>query len=243
MRKDNNDQMKNGKVILYLMRHGQTIINKAGRVQGWCDGVLTDDGIRVAENVALGLSDIEFKGVYSSDLGRAVKTARIIVNANKVNNKLMVNEIPELREMYFGKYEGEREKLMFKDIFGYLNVKSFEEAFKIPDFGRAFADACSSLDETGAAEGYDRLINRIMKGINNIGDEILEVGGGNALVVVHGGMLRNLLKEFDEREDIENIENSSVSLVEYENGCFKVLSVNDMSYKEKGESIRGVRPL
>jgi probable phosphoglycerate mutase len=243
MGKENKDQMKNGKVILYLMRHGQTIINKAGRVQGWCDGVLTDDGVIVAENVALGLSDIEFKSVYSSDLGRAIKTARIIVNANKVNNKLTVNEIPELREMYFGKYEGEKEKLMFKDIFGYLNVKSFEEAFNIPDFGRAFADACASLDETGAAEGYDKLISRIMKGVNNIGEEILEAGGGNALVVVHGGMLRNLLKEFDEKANIENIENSSVSLVEYENGSFKVLSVNDMSYKEKGESMRVSRPL
>ena len=238
MGKENNDQIKKGKVTLYLMRHGQTIINKAGRVQGWCDGVLTEDGIRVAENVALGLSHIEFKGVYSSDLGRAIKTARIIVNANKINNKLIVKEIPELREIYFGKYEGEIEKLMFKDIFTYLKVRSFDDAFKIPDFGRAFADACASLDETGAAEGYDKLINRIMKGVNNIGEEILEAGGGNALLVVHGGMLRNLLKEFDREADIKNIENSSVSLVEYENGTFKVLSVNDMTYKEKGESIR-----
>ena len=237
MGKENKDQRKNGKVTLYLMRHGQTIINKVGRVQGWCDGVLTEDGIKVAENVALGLSDVEFKGAYSSDLGRAIKTARIIVNANKINNKLEVNEVPDLREMYFGKYEGEIEKLMFKDIFGYLNVKSFEEALKISDFGRAFADACASLDETGAAESYDKLMDRIMNGVNNISEEILDAGGGNALVVVHGGMLRNLLKEFDNEAKIENIENSSVSLVEYENGSFKVLSVNDMSYKEKGESI------
>lgn len=25
------------------MRHGQTILNKANRTQGWCDGVLTKE--------------------------------------------------------------------------------------------------------------------------------------------------------------------------------------------------------
>ena len=28
-----------GKVILYLMRHGQTILNKAKRTQDWCDEI------------------------------------------------------------------------------------------------------------------------------------------------------------------------------------------------------------
>ena len=86
---ENNNQVENRKTILYLMRHGQTIINKAGRVQGWCDGVLTENGIEVAEDVALGLRNIKFNGVYSSDLGRAVKTAKIIIKANKMKNRLL----------------------------------------------------------------------------------------------------------------------------------------------------------
>lgn len=235
---NNKSTNNNKKVVLYLMRHGQTIINKAGRVQGWCDGVLTDKGIKVAESVALGLSDIEFKAVYSSDLGRAIKTARIVIEANKVSENLEVKELPELREMYFGKYEGEIEKILFSDIFKYLNVNSFEEAFNIPDFGRAFADACATLDGTGAVENYDALIKRIMKGINKICEEVLKEGGGNALVVVHGGMLRNLLEQLDKNVNVSNIENSSVSLVEYEDGEFNILSTNDMSYKEKGERIK-----
>lgn len=235
---ENNNQVENRKAVLYLMRHGQTIINKVGRVQGWCDGVLTEDGIEVAESVALGLRNIKFKGVYSSDLGRSVKTGKIIIKANKMKNRLEVKEVPELREIYFGKYEGEFEKLMFKDIFRYLNVKSFEEAFEIPDFGRAFVDACASLDETGDAESYDKLISRIMKGITKIGKQILADGGGNALIVVHGGMLRNFLKELDKNAKVDNIENSSISLVEYVNDKFNIVSINNMSYKEKGERIK-----
>lgn len=238
MSNKDNSKTESKKVILYLMRHGQTIINKAGRVQGWCDGVLTEEGIEVAENVALGLRDIEFKRVYSSDLGRAVKTARIIIKANKINNKLQVKEVPDLREMCFGKYEGEVEKLMFKDIFDYLHVKSFEEAFKIPDFGRVFANTCATLDETGEAESYDKIISRIFKGINTICEELLTNGGGNVLIVIHGGILRHILKEIDETAKFDNIENSSISLVEYENGKYSIVSINDMSYKEKGEKIK-----
>lgn len=238
---EENTKSNNSKVILYLMRHGQTIINKAGRVQGWCDGVLTDEGIKVAESVALGLCDIKFKAVYSSDLGRAIKTARIVIKANKVSGNLEVKELHELREMYFGKYEGEIEEVLFGDIFNYLNIKSFKEAFNIPDFGRAFADACATLDSTGAAENYDTLINRIMKGINKICEEVLDAGGGNVLLVVHGGMLRNLLEQLAPNSNVNEIDNSSISLVEYEDGNFNVISINDMSYKEKGEKIKGMQ--
>lgn len=234
----NYDQMDNRRVILYFMRHGQTIINKAGRVQGWWDGILTEEGVSVAENVARGLRNIKFNGVYSSDLGRAVKTAKIIIKVNKMKNRLKVKEVQELREIYFGKYEGQIESIMFKDIFEYLNVKSFEEASKIPDFGRVFVNACASLDETGTAENYEKLMSRTMNGIRKICEEILEYGGGNVLVVVHGGMLRNFLKEIDNNISVENIENSSISKVEYVNGNYNIVSINDMSYKEKGEKIK-----
>ncbi len=85
--------INNGRVILYLMRHGQTILNKAGRTQGWCDGVLTKEGVEVAVNAGLGLSDVKFKAVYSSDLGRAVKTARIVIMKNKANRDLQLKEL------------------------------------------------------------------------------------------------------------------------------------------------------
>lgn len=230
-----NDICKN--VKLYLMRHGQTIINKAERVQGWCDGVLTDEGVKVAESVALGLRDIEFKAVYSSDLGRAIKTAKIVIKANRASKKLELVELDELREACFGKYEGEFEKVMKKDMLKYLNLESLEEAIKIPDFAKAFANTCAALDDTGTAENYDKLISRIKKGLNKIIEDAVKNGGGNVLVVLHGGVLRSLLDTIDKTLKLEEIKNSSISIAEYIDGKFKVAAVNDMSYKIKGDKI------
>lgn len=229
---------KNNKVILYLMRHGQTIMNKAERVQGWCDGVLTEEGIEVARDVAVGLRDVEFKAVYSSDLGRTIKTARIVIKENRVNNRLEVNEVSDLREAYFGKYEGESEKVMARDMLRYLKVNSFEEAMKLPEFYKIYGDTCAALDETGKAEDFNTLIKRVNRGILNICEDISAQGGGNVLLVVHGGMLMTFLKNLDTNLDIGMIENSSISKVEYEQGKLKVLSVNDLSYRKEGHALR-----
>lgn len=228
------------KVILYLMRHGQTILNRAGRIQGWCDGVLTDEGLEDAKNAAVGLSDIKFKAAYSSDLQRAVKTARVIIAENKASENLKLREMPELREVCCGKYECEMEKIMFNDIMSYLNVKSFSEIRKLSDFEKSYIDASAALDETGQAENYDVLIKRVMKGLKEISEENSHNGGGNVLVVIHGGVLRTLLKVIDKNLCIADMDNCCVCKLEYENDNFKVLSVNNMSYVKKGKKLRKV---
>ena len=147
--KNVNDLMtcnKQGKINLYLMRHGETIINRAHRTQGWCDGVLTESGIEVAINAGVGLRDIKFDAVYSSDLGRAVKTATIVINENKANEKIKLQELEGLREVYFGKYEGELESVMFNDIMSYLKVSSFKEAEEKYDFQKEYCDTCAFLE-------------------------------------------------------------------------------------------------
>lgn len=164
-----------GKVILYLMRHGQTILNKAKRTQGWCDGVLTKEGIEVAITVGIGLSDIKFKAAYSSDLGRAVKTAKIVIKENMASTNLQLKELEGLREVYFGKYEGEHESIIFNDVLRFLNVNSFKEAEEKYDFQKEYCNSCAILDETKEAEDYSAAIKRVMKSLENICSEIMKV--------------------------------------------------------------------
>lgn len=227
-----------GKAILYLMRHGQTILNKAERVQGWCDGVLTRDGVEAAINVGLGLSDVEFKAAYSSDLGRAVKTARIVIKENKASSNLKLKELEGLREVCFGKYEGEREIVLAKDMLRHFNVSSMEEALEKDDFQKQFCDCCAALDETKEAEDFDTASKRIMKTIEEICMENSDDNGGNVLVVSHGGIIRLIIDCLDKSFNIRNLDNSSISKIIYENGSFTVESVNDISYIERGKAIK-----
>lgn len=229
--------MENNRVVLYFMRHGETIINKAKRVQGWCDGVLTEKGIEVAKNTGIGLSDIEFKSIYTSDLRRTIKTAKIVLGENKYSRDLDICQVEDLREAYFGKYEGELEETLLKDMLNYLKVNSFEDIIKRPNPQKEFVNTCAALDETKKAENYDLLLKRAIRGLTNIAKEQEIKGGGNVLVVIHGGILRVIIEYIDSSFDTREIDNASISKVIYENGTFKVESVNDMSYCEKGQLI------
>lgn len=227
-----------GKVILYLMRHGQTILNKAERTQGWCDGVLTKEGIEVAVNTGLGLSNVNFKAAYSSDLSRAVKTAKIVISENKASTNLKLKELEGLREVYFGKYEGEFQNIMFSDILKYLNVSSIKEAEAKYDFQKEYCNACAALDETEEAESYDVIIKRVMNSLKDICEENSKDNGGNVLVVAHGGVIRLIIDYLDKSFALRALDNSSISKVVYENRTFKVESVNDTSYSEKGKNMK-----
>ena len=227
-----------GRVVLYLMRHGQTILNKAGRTQGWCDGVLTKEGIEIAVNAGLGLSDIEFKAAYSSDLGRAIKTARIVIEKNKVSNNLQLKEVEGLREVCFGKYEGELEEVKFNDILKFLNVSSFKEAVEKYDFQKEYCNSCAALDETKEAEDYSTVIKRLVKSIEDICIENANDNGGNVIIVGHGGIIRLIIDYFDNDLQVRDLDNSSISKIVYENGSFSVESVNDNSYSDKGKSMK-----
>ncbi len=68
-------------VTFYVVRHGQTLFNVMGKVQGWCDTPLTDEGVRAAEALGRGLAGVDFTAAFSSDSGRAVQTLDALLGA------------------------------------------------------------------------------------------------------------------------------------------------------------------
>ena len=93
---------------LILIRHGETEWNRTGRCQGVADIDLNDTGIRQIEELAHALKGENIKAVYSSDLLRALRTAREIAS----HHDLEVRVEKGLREMDQGELEG----LLFTDI-------------------------------------------------------------------------------------------------------------------------------
>jgi broad specificity phosphatase PhoE len=63
-------------VRILLARHGETVFNVEGRWQGQSDSPLTERGLAQARELARALADEPIAAIYSSDLGRALHTAR-----------------------------------------------------------------------------------------------------------------------------------------------------------------------
>ncbi len=81
---------------LYLIRHGESETNLAGRYTGWAQVNLTPKGIEDAKGVRPILEGIKFDKIYSSDLIRAMKTAETAIPG------CVYEETPLLREINVG---------------------------------------------------------------------------------------------------------------------------------------------
>lgn len=87
---------------LHLVRHGETDVNAAGRLQGVTDSLLTPLGQRQARDIAAASLAWNPAAIYASPLRRAGDVAAQIGNLNG----LPVQAEPRLAEMDMGALEG-----------------------------------------------------------------------------------------------------------------------------------------
>ncbi|MFC0557493.1 histidine phosphatase family protein [Halalkalibacter alkalisediminis] len=87
---------------LYLIRHGESTGNLAGKIQGWENFPLSDLGRRQADLLANYLKEIQLDYIYSSDLVRASDTAKTIAKKKSQS----VNEWDKVREVHLGPLQG-----------------------------------------------------------------------------------------------------------------------------------------
>lgn len=90
-------------MLLTIVRHGETIENLNGIVQGHCHGSLSEQGLIQAKCVADRLKGEKFDAIISSDLGRAKQTAEEIA---KYHGDTKLETSQDLRECASGIFDG-----------------------------------------------------------------------------------------------------------------------------------------
>ena len=196
-------------IDFYLVRHGQTEYNVAGIMQGWTDSPLTEQGISLARQLGDGLKDIPFAAAYSSTSTRAVDTARYALAGRDV--ELTQNE--NLREMYFGTVDG----------------KSNEGVYTEENMGYRFG---VGFDDLGG-ETWEGLGARMHAALEQAALEHRDEGG-NILISTHGmsilATLYAVVPDAPGVMDQGEIDNCSVTILEWDNGVYTLKTLNDTSY-------------
>ena len=205
---------KNDKVLkLYIVRHGETEWNVIKRFQGQLNTPLTEKGMEKLRETGKKLENVLFDEVYTSELGRTVASAEIILNENRgyKNKKRELKKLAELNEVYFGVWQG----LTYEEVF----LKYPEEA------NNYFYNVKNYNAENVEAENLKDALERFLKGINKI---LNRHKSGNILVVTHGTVFEMFIN-YVENKSIFDIDERTLM----GNGDYKVFSYKDGKFQEE----------
>ena len=182
----------------YIIRHGETVFNRKGRIQGWCDSPLTDLGVSQAKQLGKELKNIPFDVCFCSTSERAIDTANYILEGRNI--KIISSK--KLKEQSFGDFEAEKSVNIFKD-------------------GVIFPDGYRFC----GGENHSDVIERVMNELKKIASEYQNA---NVLVVCHGSAIKHIVNYLSPGFVMEKpttatlVPNCSITQIDYDNG-FKLI--------------------
>ena len=155
-----------------LIRHGETVENLAGIIQGHYNSELNECGIAQGRAVAERLKREMFDVFYTSDLKRAVCTAEMISDAINMPFELE----PEFREWNLGVLERQ-------------NAMEMREAY--PEVMDAFKHAPQKEVIVPGGESHSQFNSRICRMMEKLAGQH---ENKRILIVTHGGVLREVFR-------------------------------------------------
>ena len=198
---------------IFLVRHGQSEGNLFRRVQGQTDVELTADGKAQLPYLTKRFAETPLAAVYTSPLRRAEETAAAIVGGRDIP----VFADKRLIEMCFGAWE--------MRPWGEVNLES-------PELKRAFLHDPDRWHVPGS-EAHAAVQKRMLAAMTDIARAN---DGKTVAVACHGMAIRAFLARIlgvpSERifEDVPLVNNTSVTLLRFENDTFSVIYVNDTTH-------------
>ena len=196
---------------LILVRHGETDWNKLGKCQGISDVPLNSTGEKQAIDLANSLKDENISAIFSSNLQRALDTARSISEHHSI--EVLVDE--RFGEMDQGDFEG-LEFTYIRENYSHVLKKWREEpeSLRIP-----------------GGESLTEVQDRAWLAFNNL---LEKYSGKNVLVVTHNLTIITLLCKFSGkslksfREFI--VHETSKTIIDCNEKDFKIEILNDISH-------------
>ncbi len=201
---------------LLLVRHGRSVWNALGRIQGQVDIELDDEGVRQAERVAARVKQFDIAAIYSSPLQRARVTAETIgAQAN----------LPVACDDRLMEYQ-----------FGVVNGLTWDElVIRHPELAKHWVDDAWTVP----IEGSEGRVNFAARVTAVMDDLIARHPDQQVVVVAHGGTfnvyLAKMLGLDLKRRHPFHFGNTSLSSVEVKNGVFSVHFLNDMCHLRMAE--------
>lgn len=207
---------------IYIVRHGQTYINRYHKMQGWCDTPLTDKGIAGADQAGEILKDIPFDIALSSDVKRASDTCDIIVKHNINHDEIQHIATPFFREHFYGYFEGMDIDAAWQMIGGPHGYQNHSDLFKnepIDTIKNWIKDADPFHDAENAQEYWQRL-DKGFKLISQLD------GAENILLVTHGFTIRSIADRYGDFAITADPRNASITVMNMTEQKMKVVSYN-----------------
>lgn len=154
---------------IYLIRHGETDWNQINRLQGREDIPLNDAGIAQAQAAGAVLQNLGITAIYTSPLGRAVRTGQEI--ATKIGLTASdVHTLVSLIERDLGPFSGQiiENKQEYFSLAAKENVPGMEPFSEVLN---RMQNALTELEATGhasvAAVSHGAAINVLLAGLSN----------------------------------------------------------------------------
>lgn len=185
-------------INIYLVRHGETDLNRKKVYYGFTDVPLNSQGEAQCKRLKQKLINVKFDTVITSPLIRVVNSAEIITGLNKENFQIY----NQLKELNFGKWEG-------------MHYKDIEK-----EYPNEWNEWCKDWQNYCIPEGesFESFYERVKICFNQI-QQVLKVG--NVLIVGHEGVLKIIASI------ILNLEIENYWQFTFEFGTYSIFEIED----------------
>ena len=206
-----------------IVRHGETEWNIKGIRQGHLDSRLTERGVAQAKALATRLGREKFSALYSSDLGRALETAREIAD---VTRHEIVTE-PLLRERHLGIFQGlSGDEIDAKYPAERRLMRTMGPGYVIPD--------------------GESMVQQVERNVGFLDALAQKHSGETVVIVTHGGVVSGFFRHtlaipLDAPRRFEFV-NAGLNIFAHEDGNWMLLTWGDVSHLAPGAASEGDDP-